>query len=93
MPLGGGLLIDPEPGDHLVAPPRQASLARSPLIPQPSSQLMRSSRIAPVIEHSRNRSMASRSNRAVNCEPGSAPGTPWVAHDTGRARARTDAGG
>ena len=33
MPLGDGLLVDPEPGDHLVAPPRQAPLDRAPLDP------------------------------------------------------------
>ena len=53
-------------------------------MPQASSPLMRSSRVAPVTEHSPSRSLASRSNNPVNCDPGSAHGTriyftPWAA--------------
>jgi hypothetical protein len=45
------------------------------LIPHASSHVIRNTLPVPVTEHSRNSSMANRSNIAVNCEPGSAQGT------------------
>ena len=65
---------------------RRASPRRTArvLMPHASSQLMRSTRVAPVTEHSHSRSIAKRSNNTVNCDPGSAHGTricftPWAA--------------
>jgi hypothetical protein len=56
---------------------RRASPRRTarPLIPQASSPVLRRRSAPPWTEHSRSRSMAKRSNRAVNGLPGSAQGT------------------
>jgi hypothetical protein len=83
-----GALVNAQPADDLRAAAGQAALDGSRLAsssPRPSC--CATSRTAPVIEHSPRRSIAIRSNGAVNCEPGSAHGTrscltPWLAHST-----------
>ena len=75
LPLRNGLLIDTEMRHDLLGASLQPEGDRPCLISQTSSQVRGNNPAAPVTEHSRSRSMARRSNQAVNWLPGSAQGT------------------
>jgi hypothetical protein len=78
VPLGDGLLVHARMRhDRRLAPGQPRRTARV-LMPHASSQLMRSTRVAPVTEHSHSSSIASRSNSSVNCDPGSAHGKQLI---------------
>ncbi len=66
MPLGDRLLVHPEARDDVVAAAGEAPGHRAGLDPHASSQVIRRRSAPPWTAHSWSRSMAKRSNRAVN---------------------------